>query len=126
MLRNRLSSALVLCALLAVAARAALAQSSPAIPWEGPAAIGVEVKDQSGKAVVGAHVTLRYTDTPSPVGPAPLVTDAKGQVVVGHLAEGSWYVEVSHPEAMLFTAYLELKVGKAAKSTFAAQVSTGS
>ena len=53
----------------------------------GRAAICVTVKDQSGKAVPGAHVTVRFTDVQPPVGPAPLVTDAKGQAFVGHLAE---------------------------------------
>ncbi|HXT22846.1 MAG TPA: carboxypeptidase-like regulatory domain-containing protein, partial [Thermoanaerobaculia bacterium] len=99
--------------------------TTPANPWDGPAAIGVEVKDQSGKAVPGARVTVRFTALQPPAGPPTVVTDAKGQAVAGHLAEGSWYVEVSHPQAMLFTAYVDTKAGKAAKSTFAAQVSTG-
>src|ERR1044072_8178278 len=73
----------------------------------------------------GAHAqTVNPWDGPA----APRVAGrkAEGQAIIGHLAEGSWYVEVSHPEAMLFTAYVETRTGKAAKSTFAAQVSTGS
>src|ERR1044072_6474657 len=108
-----LASALLASALLAVGAHAQTVN-----PWDGPAAIGVEVKNQSGKTVPGARVPVRLTDLQPPQGPAPVGTDPRGQAIIGHLAEGSWYVEVSHPEAMLFTAYVETRTGKAAKSTF--------
>ena len=102
--------ALLAFALVVSIAGGALAQST-ANPWDGPAVIGVEVKNQAGKPVAGARVTVRYTDLQPPVGPPPVGTDPKGQAVIGHLAEGSWYVEVSHPEAMLFTAYVETRAG---------------
>src|SRR5688572_26542065 len=94
----------------------AAAQPAPAT-WIGPAVVGVDVENDDGNPVVGAQVTLRFTAVSPPAGPPPVTTGADGRVVVGGLAEGSWYVEVRHPDHMSFTAYLETRAGKAAKSS---------
>ncbi|HEV8628958.1 MAG TPA: carboxypeptidase-like regulatory domain-containing protein, partial [Thermoanaerobaculia bacterium] len=123
----RCSLALSFVALLGAAPMAAAAPPPPGVNlWEGPAAIGVEVKDPNGKPVANAQVILRDTDLQPPAGPAPLVTDAEGHVIAGHVAEGNWSIQVSHPSFMTYTAYLEARAGKAAKRSFAAQVSTTS
>lgn len=109
-----------LAALLALA----LAGAGLAAGWEGSANVGVEVKDRSGQPLAGAKVALVRESVAT--GPAPLLTDAEGRASFSGLAEGEWRVEVSHPDFMAFTAYVELRTGKEAKSTFAAQVATHS
>ena len=110
---------------LSLAASAAGQQPPGADAWRGPAAIGVAVEDDAGKPVAGATVQLRHAALPPSAAPPPLLTDARGRAVAGHLAEGEWLLEVSHPGFMLFTAQLEARAGKAAKSKYASQVSTG-
>ncbi len=108
---------------MVIAALAAAALS--AASWEGATALGIEVKDKGGKPIAGATVRVRLGEDPA-AGPPPAETGADGTAVFGHLAEGEWHVEVSHPRYMAFTAYVHTRVGKPAKRTFSAQVATTS
>ncbi|HEV7672296.1 MAG TPA: tetratricopeptide repeat protein [Thermoanaerobaculia bacterium] len=77
-------------ALLALAGLTAGAQE-----WAGKGRLQGEIKDEQGKPVEGAKITLRKgadrvnVDTP---GPKPLTTNAKGKWAIAGLAGGSWGV----------------------------------
>ncbi len=63
--------------------------------WAGRGRVQGEIKDEQGKAVEGATVTLRKgTERVSVEAPGPksLTTDAKGRWAIGGLAGGAWGV----------------------------------
>lgn len=63
--------------------------------WAGKGRLQGEIKDEQGKLIEGAKITLRKgtdrvnADAP---GPKPLTTNAKGKWAIGGLAGGSWGV----------------------------------
>ena len=122
MTRKPLFAAVVLAALLGPAAGPLGAQAE--LPWQGRAAVAMQVTNRSGEPVPGAEVALQYAGVQPPQGPAAVTTDGEGRVALGGLAEGEWRMAVSHPDYMVYTATIELRADKAAKSKFAAQVST--
>ncbi len=96
----------MLFALLAAAAGAAHAQL-----WRGPAALEVRAEGQGGKGAAGAEVRLLYLALEPPDGPAPVVLDSRGRVVVGGLAEGTWRLEVAREGYMSYRAEVEVREG---------------
>lgn len=69
--------------------------SAGAQVWAGKGRLQGEIKDDEGKPVEGAKITLRKgsgrveVETP---GPKPLTTNAKGKWAIGGLAGGAWGV----------------------------------
>ncbi len=90
----------------------------------GDAAFAVRVTDDEGTPISGAQVLAQASEAGAPGGPPPVTTDELGQAVVGGLAEGEWFVEVSHPSYMLFAAYVDLRAGKKPQVGFSSQVNT--
>lgn len=79
----------------ALAMLASLSAPLVAQEWAGHGRIQGSIKDETGKAVEGASVTLRkdvdHVDPKTP-GPAPIKTDSKGRWSMLGLAGGSWAV----------------------------------
>lgn len=69
--------------------------SAGAQEWAGRGRLQGEIKDEQGKPVEGAKITLRKgtgrVEADSP-GPQPLTTNARGKWAIGGLAGGAWGV----------------------------------
>lgn len=102
---------------LALASAVATAQS-----WEGPAGVVVEVENEDGDPIAQAKVTARFGDEQQ--GPAPVTTDEAGRAPLAGLAEGEWYVEVTHDGYMVYAAYIRLRDGRKPEVAFSSQVNT--
>jgi tetratricopeptide (TPR) repeat protein len=88
MLSRNLKTSLLLAALLLAAGVAAHGQE-----WAGRGRLQGNVKDESGKPIEGAKITLRKgTDRvdPKAPGPAPITTDKNGKWSTLGLGQGTW------------------------------------
>ncbi len=94
--------------------------------WEGSSALGLEAKGRRSGAAAGALVILRYQQMEPPAGPRPARTDERGRAVFTGLAEGTWEVEVSHPDFLSFVALVELTRGRKALVTASFLQASGS
>ncbi|MCH9651345.1 MAG: hypothetical protein K0U98_24175 [Deltaproteobacteria bacterium] len=97
---------LVLCLSL-MATGAAMAQQ-----WSGPTSLGIEVREKSGKPLVGARVLLQYAEVRPFDGPPASVTDDQGRVEVIHLAEGRWRIDVQSEGRTAYTVVVRIEPGK--------------
>lgn len=89
----RMRVPIVAASLLALVCLTAAPLSAQA--WAGRGRAQGSVKDEAGKPVAGATVTLRKGDPPvdpKAPGPAPLTTDAKGKWTILGLGGGKWGV----------------------------------
>ena len=91
-------------------------------PWRGPAAVEVRVEDQKGLPVAGAQVQLQYTALNPLEGPEAALTDARGRVTVGGLAEGPWRLAVSHDGFMTYQVELNVRDGGRPATSGATQI----
>jgi hypothetical protein len=99
-----------------------LAAPAQAQLWSGPAAVEVRVQDPKGAPIAGAQVRLQYTALDPKDGPPAVETDARGQVNVGGLAEGTWIVEVSRDGFMTYVAQINVREGDRPTVLMATQV----
>ncbi|MCZ6726170.1 MAG: hypothetical protein O7A98_02305, partial [Acidobacteria bacterium] len=102
-MRGRKRGALLLGATMFLAAGSLAAQS-----WRGAAGLEIRVSSRKKGPVSNAVVELEYRGGPGEVGPPPVATDAKGRALVVGLANGTWQVEVQHPNFMSFVAVVQL------------------
>jgi len=68
--------------------------------WAGRGRLQGQIKDESGKPVAGATITLRQGEKqvdPKADGPKPLTTDKNGKWSVLGLANGSWGILIEKP-----------------------------
>jgi Tfp pilus assembly protein PilF len=81
--------------LLALATAMTVALTLPAVAqeWSGRGRVQGVVKDEEGKGIAGARVTLRLGDS----GPDPITTNAKGRWTMLGLAHGDWTVIIEAP-----------------------------
>lgn len=115
-------------ALLALAAVALAAVPAAAQPWVGTAAVGVEVRDRSGRPVAGAEVDLTFAEGAEGEdggGPGPVATDAEGRASVRGLTEGRWLLAVRHPDYMAYLANVQVREGRRPREENATQVKVG-
>ncbi len=92
--------------------------------WQGSAVLAVRVTNNDGDAVADAQVLARMSEGDPNTGPASVMTGAGGEAVISGLAEGEWFVEISHAGYMLYAAYVDLKAGKKPQVGFSSQVNT--
>jgi len=69
------------------------AQAVLAQQWSGTGRVSGVITDPDGAPVVGAVVTYRVADDPE-AGPAPFVTDEKGEYRFAGLKSGNWVITV--------------------------------
>ncbi len=74
-------------------------------PWQGGAAVEIEVETPDKDPLPGATLTLQYVEVDPPLGPAALETDADGRVQLFFLAPGRWRIEI---EAAGYSRYLAI------------------
>ena len=93
--------------------------------WSGPARVGVRVRNERGRPLPAALVTLRYTEVQPVTGPPAVETGSNGVVEIRGLAPGRWVLEVSHPGFMSYVATLRLEEGGKAEALFEAMQKSG-
>jgi len=98
------------------------ASAAQAQPWRGPAAVEIRVEDQKGQAVAGARVQLQYTALNPLDGPAAVLTDNRGHVTIGGLAEGPWRLAVSHDGFMTYQVEVNVREGGRPATSGATQI----
>jgi hypothetical protein len=104
---------------------ASIAAPAPAQVWAGRGVLEVRVRGEGAGDVAGATVQLRFLDAQPASGPAPAVTDASGRAAVSGLAEGSWLIEVSHPDFLTYVTRVRLTIGQKVDEVQVAQRSDG-
>ncbi len=92
--------------------------------WQGSAVLAVRVTNNDGDPIAGALVVARMSEGDPNSGPNAVETGVGGEAVVPGLAEGEWFVEISHAGYMLYAAYVDLKAGKKPQVGFSSQVNT--
>ena len=97
---------------------------SVAQDWQGPATLAVRVTNGDGEPIPEAKVLARLAEGDPNAGPTAVNTNSGGSAIVAGLAEGEWFVEVSHPGYMLYAAYVDLRAGKKPQVGFSSQVNT--
>lgn len=111
--------------LLVLALPPAFAGNVEAQDWAGPASVGVEVVDESGRPIVGAAVVLIPEKATPDAAPPFVFTAADGTAEVQRLAEGEWQVEVRAAGYMIFNGYLKLAADGPPSVGFSSRQRTG-
>lgn len=90
-----------------VAAALLLAVPVAAQEWRGPLSLEVRVEDAKGKNVERAEILLTYLAPDGGALPS-MLTDGRGEAVIGGLAAGRWNLEIRHAGHMTYRAELVL------------------
>lgn len=89
----------------------AVTSSLSAQVWAGRGELELRVKADGGKAVAGATVTARFLDARPRSGPDPVRTDTSGRARLTGLADGTWLIEIAHPEFLTYVTTARVVAG---------------